>query len=172
MAKNEKNASAERAKLLFLPNKYANLWRSRCRRRCGCLSSLISSCTLFQSFTGRSRGSGVAQWCELSPPTNVARVRFPLICWLGLLLVLSFLQGVTLLAYFPTRAASILFLSIFGHKIGVLKFPALFQGKELQVTRFKVTCFWFKLKAGKTEKVTKQTSLQQQWIRAVFKWVS
>ena len=35
-------------------------------------------------------------------------------------------------------AASILFLSIFGHKIGVLKPPALFQGKELQVTCFKV----------------------------------
>ena len=43
--------------------------------------------------------------------------------------------------HFPARAASILFLSIFGHKIGVVKSPALFQGKELQVTRFKVTCF-------------------------------
>ena len=31
-------------------------------------------------------------------------------------------------------AASNFCLSIFGHKIGVLKFPALFQGKELQVT--------------------------------------
>ena len=34
-----KNARAGRAKLLFLPTKYANLLRSRCRRRC--LSSLI-----------------------------------------------------------------------------------------------------------------------------------
>ena len=34
--------------------------------------------------------------------------------------------------HFPTHAALILFLCIFGHKIGVLKFPALFQGKELQ----------------------------------------
>ena len=42
---------------------------------------------------------------------------------------------------FPARAASILFLSIFGHKVGVLKSRALFQGKELQVTRIKVTCF-------------------------------
>ena len=33
-------------------------------------------------------------------------------------------------------------LSIFGYKIGVLKSPALFQGKDLQVTRFKVVCFW------------------------------
>ena len=39
--------------------------------------------------------------------------------------------------HFPAGAASILFLSIFGHKIGVLKSPALFHGKELQVTRFK-----------------------------------
>ena len=31
------------------------------------------------------------------------------------------------------RATLILFLSIFGHKNGVLKSPALFQGKELQV---------------------------------------
>ena len=45
--------------------------------------------------------------------------------------------------HFPTRAVSILFLSIFGHKIGVLKSPALFQGKELQAARFKVTRFCF-----------------------------
>ena len=37
------NARAGRAKLLFLSTKYANLWRSRCRRRCRCLSSLIES---------------------------------------------------------------------------------------------------------------------------------
>ena len=36
-----KNARAGRAKPLFLPTKYANLWRCRCRRRCRCLSSLI-----------------------------------------------------------------------------------------------------------------------------------
>ena len=36
-----KNARAGRAKLLFLPTKYANLRRSRCRRRCRCLSSLL-----------------------------------------------------------------------------------------------------------------------------------
>ena len=40
------------------------------------------------------------------------------------------------LVRFPAHAASILFLSIFRHKIGVRKSPALFQGKELQVTRF------------------------------------
>ena len=34
--------------------------------------------------------------------------------------------------HFPPRAALILFLSIFGHKIGVLKTPALFHGKELK----------------------------------------
>ena len=45
-------------------------------------------------------------------------------------------------ALFPARAASIVFLSIFGDKVGVLKSPALFQEKELQVTRFKVICFW------------------------------
>ena len=43
--------------------------------------------------------------------------------------------------HFPAHAAAILFLSIFGHKIGDPKSPALFQGKELQVTRFKVTFF-------------------------------
>ena len=37
---------------------------------------------------------------------------------------------------FPAREASNLVLSIFGHKISVLKSPALFQGKKLQVTRF------------------------------------
>ena len=37
-----KNARAGRAKLLFLPSEYANLWRSRCRRRCRCLSSLLT----------------------------------------------------------------------------------------------------------------------------------
>ena len=37
-----KTARAGRAKLLFLPTKYANLWRSRCRRRCRCLSSLLT----------------------------------------------------------------------------------------------------------------------------------
>ena len=41
--------------------------------------------------------------------------------------------------HFPARLASISFLSIFGHKIGILKSPALFQGKELQVTRLKVS---------------------------------
>ena len=44
--------------------------------------------------------------------------------------------------HFPARAASILFLSTLGHKIGVLKSPAFFQGKELQVTRFKIIYFW------------------------------
>ena len=37
-----KNARAKRAKLLFFIVKYANLWRSCCRRRRGCLSSLLS----------------------------------------------------------------------------------------------------------------------------------
>ena len=36
-----KNARAGRAELLFLLSKYANLSRSRCRRRCRCLNSLI-----------------------------------------------------------------------------------------------------------------------------------
>ena len=43
--------------------------------------------------------------------------------------------------HFSAGAASILVLSILGQKIGVLKSPALFQGKEMQVTRFKVMCF-------------------------------
>ena len=34
--------------------------------------------------------------------------------------------------HFPARAALILFLSIFGHKIGVLKSPALFRGKSFK----------------------------------------
>ena len=36
-----KNARAGRANLLLLLTKHANLWRSRCRRRCLCLSSLF-----------------------------------------------------------------------------------------------------------------------------------
>ena len=35
-----------------------------------------------------------------------------------------------LLVHFPARAAVILFLSIFGHKIDVLKSSALFQGNK------------------------------------------
>ena len=35
-----KNSCAKGAKLLFFIVKYANMWRSRCRRRRGCLSSL------------------------------------------------------------------------------------------------------------------------------------
>ena len=38
-----KNARAKRAKILFFIVKYANLWRFCCRRRRGCLSSLIGS---------------------------------------------------------------------------------------------------------------------------------
>ena len=38
-----KNARAERAKILFFIVKYANLWGFCCRRRRGCLSSLMSS---------------------------------------------------------------------------------------------------------------------------------
>ena len=37
-----KNARAKRAKVLFFNVKYANLWRFRCCRRRGCLSSLFS----------------------------------------------------------------------------------------------------------------------------------
>ena len=36
-----KNARAKRAKILFLIVKYANLWGFCCRRRRGCLSSLL-----------------------------------------------------------------------------------------------------------------------------------
>ena len=36
-----KNARAKRAKILFFNVKYANLWGFCCRRRRGCLSSLI-----------------------------------------------------------------------------------------------------------------------------------
>ena len=37
-----KNAPAKRAKILFFIVKYVNLWGFCCRRRRGCLSSLIS----------------------------------------------------------------------------------------------------------------------------------
>ena len=36
-----KNARAKRAKILFFIVKYANLWGFCCRRRYGCLSSLL-----------------------------------------------------------------------------------------------------------------------------------
>lgn len=48
------------------------------------------------------------------------------------------LFGCNVARAFPVRAALILFLSILGHKIGVLKSTALFQEKELQVTLFKI----------------------------------
>ena len=38
-----KNARAKRAKILFFIVKYANLWGFCCRRRRGCLSSLLSN---------------------------------------------------------------------------------------------------------------------------------
>ena len=41
-----KNARAKRAKMLFF--KYANLWGFCCRRRCGCLSSLLPLIGLLQ----------------------------------------------------------------------------------------------------------------------------
>ena len=37
-----KNAHAKRAKILFFIVKYANLWGFCCRRRSGCLGSLLS----------------------------------------------------------------------------------------------------------------------------------
>ena len=37
-----KNARAKRAKILFFIVKYANLWGFCCRRRRGCLSSLVA----------------------------------------------------------------------------------------------------------------------------------
>ena len=37
-----RNAGAKRAKILFFIVKYANLWGFCCRRRRGCLSSLLS----------------------------------------------------------------------------------------------------------------------------------
>ena len=42
-----KNARAKRAKILFSIVKYANLWGSCCRRRRGCLSSLIQWTTRY-----------------------------------------------------------------------------------------------------------------------------
>ena len=39
-----KNARAKRAKILFFIVKYANLWGFCCRRRRGCLSSLLIDC--------------------------------------------------------------------------------------------------------------------------------
>ena len=54
---------------------------------------------------------------------------------LGFFLVKRFpFSDVTYFVHFLSDAASIVFLSIFGQKIGVLKSPALFQGKELKVT--------------------------------------
>ena len=41
--KKMKNARAKRAKILFFIVKYANLWGFCCRRRRGCLSSLLGS---------------------------------------------------------------------------------------------------------------------------------
>ena len=50
MSKNEKNARANHAKILFFIVKYANLWGFSCRRRRGCLSSLM----FLNPGTGRS----------------------------------------------------------------------------------------------------------------------
>ena len=45
----------------------------------------------------------------------------------------NFLLRYNVLVHFPARAASILFLSIFGHKIGVHNSPSLFQGKSCKL---------------------------------------
>ena len=43
-----KNARAKRAKILFFIVNYANLWGSCCRRRRGCLSSLLSLAFIYE----------------------------------------------------------------------------------------------------------------------------
>ena len=44
ISRRRKNARAKRAKILFFIVKYANLWGFCCRRRRGCLSSLLLAC--------------------------------------------------------------------------------------------------------------------------------
>ena len=51
-----KNARAKRAKILFFIVKYANLWGFCCRRRRGCLSSLIPHHTWYWAKPGNKRG--------------------------------------------------------------------------------------------------------------------
>ena len=73
--------------------------------------------------------------------------------------------------HFPARAASTLFWSIFGHTIGVLKSPALFRRKELQVTRFKAMCFSFnKLHFNQSKTPRKRNEnfdFENLWLRSL-----
>ena len=58
-----KNAHAKRAKILFFIVKYANLWGFCCRRRRGCLSSLIGCIVIKVSFRRQyaNRWTGILQ---------------------------------------------------------------------------------------------------------------
>ena len=51
-----------------------------------------------------------------------------------------------------TCSFDLIFVHIWAWNFGVLKFPALFQGKELQVTFFKVMCFCFHSIHGSMQK--------------------
>ena len=51
-----KYARAKRAKILFFIVKYVNLWGSCCRRRRGCLSSLLESLSI-DDINGNERAS-------------------------------------------------------------------------------------------------------------------
>ena len=53
------NARAKRAKILFFFVKYANLWGLCCRRRLGCLSSLVTFIPLQRSATAHALPSGI-----------------------------------------------------------------------------------------------------------------
>ena len=61
-----KNARAKRAKILFFIVKYANLWGFCCRRRRGCLSSLISVLHVRHALMNKSVPSSVKQQRQIT----------------------------------------------------------------------------------------------------------
>ena len=54
-----KNARGKRAKILFFIVKYANLWGFCCRRRRGCLSSLLLACIQDEILGRTERAKGI-----------------------------------------------------------------------------------------------------------------
>ena len=60
-----KNARAKRTKTLFFIVKYANLWGFCCRRRRGCLSSLLTPYSLLSRTRGRSNNQKIVTISQL-----------------------------------------------------------------------------------------------------------
>ena len=76
ISRRRKNARAKRAKIKFFIVKYANLWGFCCRRRRGCLSSLLLACIQDEILgrTKRAKSKGYRNIFLLSLFINYYRI--------------------------------------------------------------------------------------------------